>query len=149
MPRQISDQQVSRLNQFVTGWLGLHFPKKRWHDLERIIVQAAPGLGFQGADECIEQLVSGRFSASQEEILASHLTIGETYFFREQASFAFLEGQVLPALIASRRGKDQRLRIWSAGEKNPIPWPSCSAGCSPIFATGRSPSWQPTSTPAP
>ncbi len=115
MPRQISDQQLSRLNRFVTDWLGLHFPKKRWRDLERIVVHAAPEMGFQSGDECIEQLVSGRLSAGQEEILASHLTIGETYFFREPNSFEFLENHILPGLIASRRGKDQRLRIWSAG----------------------------------
>ncbi len=115
MPRQISDQQLSRLNRFVTDWLGLHFPKKRWRDLERIVVHAAPEMGFQSGDECIEQLVSGRLSAGQEEILASHLTIGETYFFREPNSFEFLENHILPSLIASRRGKDQRLRIWSAG----------------------------------
>ncbi|HEX9079576.1 MAG TPA: CheR family methyltransferase, partial [Desulfuromonadaceae bacterium] len=114
-PRQLSDQQLSRLDRYVTDWLGLHFPRKRWHDLERIVLHAAPELGFRSADECIERLVSGQLGAEQKEILASHLTIGETYFFREPDSFAFLESHVLPGLIASRRGRDQRLRIWSAG----------------------------------
>jgi len=115
MPHRITDQQMTRLSEYITRWLGLHFPKKRWRDLERIIVHAAPELGFEETKACIERLVSGSFSKEQEDILASHLTIGETYFFREQKSFEILEKRILPELIASRRGREQRLRIWSAG----------------------------------
>jgi chemotaxis protein methyltransferase CheR len=115
MPLRISDQQLSRLSKFVTSWLGLHFPEKRWRDLERIICQAASDLGFQDAAACIEQLVSRQLGKDREDILAGHLTIGETYFFREPKSFEILEERILPDLIASRRGRDQRLRIWSAG----------------------------------
>lgn len=115
MPRPISDPQLFRLSEYVTGWLGLHFPRKRWRDLERNIRHAAQELGFKDADACIERLVSGQFEKEQEEILAGHLTIGETYFFREQKSYDILENRILPELIASRRGREQRLRIWSAG----------------------------------
>jgi len=112
---QISERQLSRISEYVTGWLGLHYPKKRWRDLERIICHAAPELGFEDTDRCIDRLLSGQLAREQEEILAGHLTIGETYFFREQKSFDILENRILPDLIASRRGRDQRLRIWSAG----------------------------------
>jgi chemotaxis protein methyltransferase CheR len=115
MSRQISDPQLFRLSEYVTGWLGLHFPKKRWSDLERNIRHASQELGFEDTDACIERLVSGQFEKEQEEILTVHLTIGETYFFREQKSFDILENRILPDLIASRRGREQRLRIWSAG----------------------------------
>jgi chemotaxis protein methyltransferase CheR len=47
-------------------------------------------------------------------VLASHLTIGETYFFRDSATFQALEEHILPELIRQRRGKNQQLRIWSA-----------------------------------
>ena len=44
------------------------------------------------------------------------LTVGETYFFRNQAHFEALREHVLPALIAARRASGlQQLRIWSAG----------------------------------
>ncbi|GAC1471433.1 MAG: hypothetical protein PVSMB11_07130 [Desulfuromonadaceae bacterium] len=115
MSSQISDRQLSRLSEYVTGWLGLHFPKKRWRDLERIICHAAAELGFEDTDACIERLASGQLAKEQEEILAGHLTIGETYFFREQKSLDIRENRILPDLIASRRGREQRLRIWSAG----------------------------------
>ncbi len=46
--------------------------------------------------------------------LARHLTIGETYFFRERPSFNALAAHVLPLLIHHKRGGDRRLRLWSA-----------------------------------
>ena len=58
---------------------------------------------------------SRRFRRSWKR-LASDLTIGETYFFRDSGVFAALEGEVLPPLIAKRRSEgNPRLRIWSAG----------------------------------
>ena len=44
------------------------------------------------------------------------LTVGETYFFRNQAHLKALRDSVLPDLIARRRKVGGRhLRIWSAG----------------------------------
>ena len=52
---------------------------------------------------------------NQIEILASYLTIGETYFFREKQTFEILEERILGDLIKTRRQNERRLRIWSAG----------------------------------
>ena len=76
---------------------------------------AAREFGFKDVESCIQWLVSSPLTENQIEILASHLTVGETYFFREKRSFEILEKHILPELICSRRGREQRLRIWSAG----------------------------------
>ena len=115
MTRLISHQLLSQLSEFVSCELGLQFPQNRWHDLERRTVHAARDLGFKNTEACVQWLLSSRVSRSEIEILASHLTIGETYFFREKPGFDALEFQILPGLIRSRREKEQRLRIWSAG----------------------------------
>jgi chemotaxis protein methyltransferase CheR len=47
--------------------------------------------------------------------MAGCLTIGETYFFRENRSFEILAEEIIPEIILKRRGGEQRLRIWSAG----------------------------------
>jgi chemotaxis protein methyltransferase CheR len=58
--------------------------------------------------------MSGRFAASELETLACHLTVGETYFFREKRSFDILAEQIFPALAQARRKGRRQLRIWSA-----------------------------------
>lgn len=106
---------LTELSEFVSAQMGLSFPKERWHDLVRGIDSAAREFGFKDLESCVQWLASSPLTRGQIEILAGHLTIGETYFFREKRSFEILEGHILPKLIRSRRGIEKRLRIWSAG----------------------------------
>ena len=115
MTSSLSEESLSRLSELIGAQTGLHFPRERWTDLERGIAAAAPELGVRDAEACQALLFSSALSKNQIEILADHLTVGETYFFRESESFKILEQRVFSELINSRRGHDQRLRVWSAG----------------------------------
>ncbi|MHB1657617.1 MAG: CheR family methyltransferase [Burkholderiales bacterium] len=106
---------MSSLSDFLAAQTGLYFPKKRWGDLERGLVAAACQFGLPHAHACAHWLLSAPLTRSQIETLASHLTVGETYFFREKRSFEALEQHILPALLHAREHTERRLRIWSAG----------------------------------
>lgn len=110
-----SEILFSQLSELIAARMGLYFPKARWHDLERGIASAAPEFGLKDVESCIQWLLSSPWTQSQIEILAVHLTVGETYFFREKRGFDLLEEHILPELIGSRRGVQKHLRIWSAG----------------------------------
>jgi chemotaxis protein methyltransferase CheR len=114
-PINLSPLLLSCLSTFIENSMGLHFPEERIRDLERGIYTAMRDFGFEDAESCIKWLLSSPLSHSQIETLASHLTVGETYFFRDRRSFDMVEAHILPELIQSRRGREQRLRIWSAG----------------------------------
>lgn len=111
----LSAPLLSSLSEFLAAQIGLHFPRERWNDLERGMVAAARELGNQGVEAYVRKLLAEPVEHRQIAFLASHLTVGETYFFRDGNSFAALEQSVFPELIRSRRGSDRRLRIWSAG----------------------------------
>ncbi|MBI2224552.1 MAG: molybdopterin-dependent oxidoreductase, partial [Betaproteobacteria bacterium] len=106
---------LSSLSEFLAAQMGLHFPRERWGDLERGIAAAASEFGMADVQSCINWLVSTSLTRNQVEILASHLTVGETYFFREQRSFEMLEEHVLPEILRVRGETGSRVRIWSAG----------------------------------
>lgn len=113
---RLTDELLSGLSGFVEERLGLSFPRDRWRDLERGIISASAEFGFKSIDECAGWLLSGTAAPRQIETLASHLTIGETYFFRDPKVFEALEKHVLPELINSRRETGRKaLKIWSAG----------------------------------
>jgi chemotaxis protein methyltransferase CheR len=97
----------------IASHTGLHFPEERHDDLQRGLADAAAELGFKDARSCANWLLSSEPTKPQIDTLASHLTIGETYFFREPKAFEALAGEILPALIQKRRGNEQRLRLWS------------------------------------
>ena len=111
----MSEILLSRLSDFLGAQIGLHFPPERWPDLERGIGAVAREFGFDNSAACVQWLLASPLSRNQIEVLAAHLTVGETYFFRDRKTFELLEGQILPELIRSRRATSQRLRIWSAG----------------------------------
>jgi len=114
MPSQVRGTQWSQLSEFIAEGMGLHFPPERWDDLRRGMAGAAQEFGFDDAADCADWLLSTPQTKAKLEVLASHLTIGETYFFRDPQTLEALAGNILPGLIRVRRGCEQRLRIWSA-----------------------------------
>jgi len=115
MATTLSAPLLQRFSMFLAARLGLYFPPPRWADLERGLTAAAADFGLAGPESCIHRLMSAPLQRQQVETLASHLTVGETYFFRDAAVFTALEREVLPALIAAGRERGRRLRLWSAG----------------------------------
>jgi chemotaxis protein methyltransferase CheR len=107
--------QRRQVSEFVAARLGLHFPQERWSDLQLGLASAAAEFGVEDVVACTDWLLSAPLDQAQLQTLASHLTIGETYFFRETRTLEALAQRVLPDLVQSRRGRQQRLRLWSAG----------------------------------
>ena len=106
---------LSRLSEFVGARTGLYFPRERWDDLERGIAAAAADFNFSDGEQCVHWLLSAPPTRRMHEVLATHLSIGETYFFREKRSLEILVENILPPLLQSRRDNGRRLRIWTAG----------------------------------
>jgi len=111
-----------RLSEFIAQNTGLHFPPERRSELHRGFTAAAEEFGFADSARCADWLLSASLTRPQLHTLASHLTVGETYFFRERNTFDALAQRILPELLRRRRGREQRLRLWSA---------ACSTGEEP------------------
>jgi chemotaxis protein methyltransferase CheR len=112
---RVHDSLLARAAEVISEYTGLYFPKDRLKDLERGLRSAASEQNFVDPEEFIRGIIFSNFTKSQIETLAGHLTVGETYFFRDKKVFGLLEEKVLPELIESRRTTGKYLRIWSAG----------------------------------
>lgn len=114
MTKGISDANLQRLSNFIAYHFGLHFPRERWSDLERAVCAATQDCGC-GYDlkRYVEDLLTLTLTQRQMEVLASYLTVGETYFFREKRSLEVFEKDMVPELNRTRT--DKAIRIWSAG----------------------------------
>lgn len=106
------------LAEMVAGTCGLHFPPERYGDLARAMDAAARANGMQDGAEIARGLANESTKGAALRALIPHLTIGETYFFRETPGFDALASHVLPDLIERRRAI-RSLRLWSA---------ACSSG---------------------
>ncbi len=114
MKHTLPENMLLQISEFVAAHLALHFPKERWGDLERNITAAATEFGYTEVENFIQRILSSPMTREHVEILTTHLTINETYFWREPETFEALEQSILPELIRSRQEK-KRIRIWSAG----------------------------------
>ncbi len=113
--RRVTEASLAELSAFVAQRMGLRFPRDRWDGLERGLRSAAREFGFEDIESCAQWVISSPLSKRCTEILASHLTIGETYFFRDQNGLDTLEQHILPDLLWPRHGRNNRMKIWSAG----------------------------------
>jgi Methylase of chemotaxis methyl-accepting proteins len=96
-------------------WVDLHIGLKvsdaRLSEFEKGIILAAADSGFEEPSDYVKELIRGQPSESELGFLASYLTVGETYFFRDPLSFDVLKTYVLPEI----RQDQDKLKIWSAG----------------------------------
>ncbi|MFZ2958160.1 MAG: CheR family methyltransferase [Candidatus Ozemobacteraceae bacterium] len=115
MGEVISDKLLKGLSELVQSRIGLLFPRERWNDLLRGIQSAKEAFGFEKVEDCIGWLLSTPLTKQQRETLASFLTIGETYFFRESQFFHALELHLLPEIIRANKQENPGLKVWSAG----------------------------------
>jgi len=95
--------------------LGLYFPVEKWDLLSRNLASAAQAFGFPNVNHFIEWLQNADLNTQQIEILASYLTVTETFFWREPFVFRALLTTVFPDLVSSAKYTSRTIRIWSAG----------------------------------
>ncbi|HEX6632322.1 MAG TPA: protein-glutamate O-methyltransferase CheR [Usitatibacter sp.] len=112
---EAADAIWERLAERVGERLGLAVPAQRLPDLRRAVERAAGELGFGDAAQCAMRLVAEPWDPERLNVLAAHLTVGETYFFRDPALFEALAESVLPTLMRRGERGSRCVRIWSAG----------------------------------
>lgn len=115
MSSPLDDAVLGRLSEMATKQFALRFPPDRWAELARGVASAALELGIADLAGWAEQLAGGRHAPDDWMAIVNHLTIPETYFFRQREALVMLENDVLPERIALRRSQNRPVRLWSAG----------------------------------
>lgn len=113
MTPPVLNSSLDDLRELASDALGLNFPPARINDLRRGLLSAARELKLSHIEELARWLHAASGPA-RSALLARHLTVGETYFFRHRSLFDAIEERVLPELIRTRTNRGRRLRLWSA-----------------------------------
>jgi chemotaxis protein methyltransferase CheR len=107
-----SAEVVERLRRTVADRTGLDLSGRRGDAFAATLARAARAAGDDDQGALARALLDGRRPL---EAFVEDLTIGETWFFRDPAQWAFVERVVLPEARARRRGASgHRFRAWSA-----------------------------------
>jgi len=118
----MAEEYLNQLGTLIAEKMGLQFSANRWQDLSRTVQALAREHGQEDIKLFVQSLIASSLTEHQVKTLASHLTVGETYFFREMKSLEAFSDHVVRGLIKPQSGQKRRLRVWSAG---------CSSGEEP------------------
>src|SRR5688572_10773342 len=97
-PAGLPPALLAELNAFLADNIGLYFARERLADLERGMRAAAREMGYD-VEACVRSLLRSPLTRRQIDVLAHHLTVGETYFFREKESLTALEDHIIRPLV--------------------------------------------------
>jgi chemotaxis protein methyltransferase CheR len=102
--------------ELVANRLGLQLNENRQRALVGVVEKLIAAGDFTDVNMLYAWLLKHHEQDRVWQQIVQALTVGETYFFRNQAHINALQYHVLPALINRRRQAGQRyLRLWCAG----------------------------------
>lgn len=109
----ISRETKERFAAFLAENMGIFFANDRLAEMEKKLIPAIAEFHFNDPNACLEWLMRAPLSQSQIAILAEHLTIGETYFFRDRDTFKVIEEMILPEIIKAKANSNKQVKLWS------------------------------------
>lgn len=114
MTQGISPDTLIKLSRLLSDHTGLYFPEKKWPALTRGVLSAANQLR-KDVEDLVHALQRPAPAKEILDLLAAHLTIGETYFLRDKNFFQILKDQIIHGLLRHPRRKQKKIIFWSAG----------------------------------
>jgi chemotaxis protein methyltransferase CheR len=108
---QLSDDLYLRFRDLLLARTGLHYPERKRADLLHGLSMVMHTGDYASIAALYQAAVEG---GPAWDLLLVHLTIGETYFFRNEPQFDALRQHILPEIL-QRRATTRTLRVWSAG----------------------------------
>ncbi len=111
MELQFGDELYRCFRDLLLARAGLHYPAHKRADLLHGLSLA---LSAGGHASLAALYADAEASRSAWDLILAHLTIGETYFFRNGPQFDALRQQIIPDILRRRAGT-HGLRVWSAG----------------------------------
>jgi chemotaxis protein methyltransferase CheR len=115
------DPAYNRLKERLIASTGLAFYADRDALLTELIHARLKKLRLRDCSAYLNLLARGQEGSDERELFIGQLTIGETYFFRDQGQFDAIRDVILPDIL-ERNQASKEVRIWSAG---------CSTGAEP------------------
>src|SRR5262245_11513499 len=86
----VPEATLASVASLISENMGLHFPPSRHADLLRGLTSAARERDFADCARYARWLLSTQPTPTDFQALARHLTVGETYFFREHKTLEAL-----------------------------------------------------------
>ncbi len=115
----MSDETFQRVRQYIYERTGIYFQDNKKYLLEGRLGKRVQMLKLRDYDEYLQLLKYGVARNEELRHFYDAITINETFMFRNEPQFEALEHQIIPQLVAAKKGMlNQKIRIWSAASSS-------------------------------
>lgn len=118
----VSRELLQQFNDFLSNELGFYFQADYMTDFEKKVNLIAKSFNFNDVDKCIRWLSTASLDKEQVKAISQVLSVGETYFFRDNNIYVALRDFILPKIITNKHEIGRPITIWC---------PGCSTGEEP------------------
>ena len=100
----IENSTLTRISNYIQKRIGLYFPAAKYDELHYKLNKIASEMGLDHVNELADVIlnesnpVRQKLNGKIKDILASKLTVCETYFWRDKGLFHELEKTLIPDL---------------------------------------------------
>lgn len=113
---QLTPVLEGALCRFITQRTGIVMQGHQVENLRAVVGKACQQHGHASCAQYLASMEADPLVTPELEFLIAGITVGESYFFRDEESMELLREELLPQLIAQKRKTGNlSLRIWSAG----------------------------------
>jgi chemotaxis protein methyltransferase CheR len=112
----VEDYIKTEVLKKVENQFGIYFTLNKWPDFERKIISACKSLHYKQHEILLKNFLSSKLTEKQTDVIIDNLTVGESYFFRENSDLLIFKENMLNPIISSfSENKMKKINIWSAG----------------------------------
>ena len=110
-----ADQQQT-LERILWERTGIVLQSYQKEGLGQVLTSAREHFGYETIPAYLDALARATSTAQEMEYLIARVTVGESYFFRDDEQLRFLREAWLPQVVKAKEARGERsLRVWSAG----------------------------------
>lgn len=107
---------ITRIRDLIYSEAGIFYPDSKLHTLEERCAGRMKEIAVPSLSAYCEKLTKDSSRRSELTDLLNKITVGETFFFRNQPQLDALRKIVMPKIVEARcKAGTRQIRIWSAG----------------------------------
>jgi len=110
----MSDGAWDKISPFIQNELGIRMSSDKRHMLQNRLLRRLRQLNLSNFDEYCDYLFSDEGQVNELTPFFNEVTTNKTFFFREFRHFEVLSDVIIPAYLASPRGRREPFRVWSS-----------------------------------
>ncbi len=111
----LDNSTLHEISAVISKGFGISYQENRFPELQNKLSLICKELKIKDIDALLKMLKGHSLSEAQRIVVIKHLTVGETFFYRDRKVFEVFQGLIMPEIISTKSPQDRHIKILSVG----------------------------------